>query len=63
MQIERFNIDGIVAIVPVKRGDSRAFFSETYRKDVLAAAGSTSELVQDNHVYSADRGVLRGLHF
>jgi hypothetical protein len=63
MQIERFNIDGIVAIVPVKRGDSRGFFSETYRKDVLAAAGITSELVQDNHVYSADRGVLRGLHF
>ena len=63
MQIERFDIEGIVAIVPVKRGDSRGFFSETYRKDVLAAAGITSEFVQDNHVYSAERGVLRGLHF
>jgi dTDP-4-dehydrorhamnose 3,5-epimerase len=63
MQIERFPIDGIVAIAPVKRGDARGFFSETYRKDVLAAEGITLEFVQDNHVYSAAAGVLRGLHF
>jgi dTDP-4-dehydrorhamnose 3,5-epimerase len=63
MQIERFNIDGIVAIVPTKRGDSRGFFSETYRKDLLTAEGIGTEFVQDNHVYSAARGVLRGLHF
>ena len=63
MQFERFNIDGIVAIIPTKRGDSRGFFSETYRKDLMAAEGVTAEFVQDNHVFSAERGVLRGLHF
>jgi dTDP-4-dehydrorhamnose 3,5-epimerase len=63
MQIERFKIEGIVAVTPVKRGDARGFFSETYRKDLLAVEGITSEFVQDNHVYSAERGVLRGLHF
>mgnify|MGYP001465436588 CR=1 FL=1 len=63
MQIERFDVEGIVAILPVKRGDSRGFFSETYRRDALVAEGITSDFVQDNHVYSAERGVLRGLHF
>ena len=50
-------------IVPIKRGDERGFFSETYRSDVLTAEGVGVEFIQDNHVYSAERGVLRGLHF
>lgn len=63
MQIERFPIDGVVMITPVKRTDPRGFFSEVYRNDVLAAEGVTAEFVQDNHVHSAHRGVLRGMHF
>lgn len=35
---------------------------ETYRADVLAAAGIMEDFVQDNHSHSA-RGVLRGLHY
>lgn len=63
MQIELFAIDGIFAIVPTKRADHRGFFSETYRAEALRAHGVASEFVQENHVYSAERGVLRGLHF
>jgi dTDP-4-dehydrorhamnose 3,5-epimerase len=63
MRIERFNIEDILLIVPIKRCDERGFFSETYRSDILAAEGVSAEFVQDNHVYSAERGVLRGLHF
>jgi dTDP-4-dehydrorhamnose 3,5-epimerase len=63
MRIERFNIDGVFSLIPPKRGDQRGFFSETYNKDAMAAAGVTANFVQDNHVYSASRGVLRGLHF
>jgi dTDP-4-dehydrorhamnose 3,5-epimerase len=63
MQIERLEIEDIVVIVPPKRGDNRGFFSETYNKKTLAAFGIDVEFVQDNHAYSADRGVLRGLHF
>jgi dTDP-4-dehydrorhamnose 3,5-epimerase len=63
MQIERFDIPDIFAIVPTKRGDHRGFFSETYRCDVLAAEGLNQPFVQENHVYSARPGVLRGLHF
>ncbi len=35
---------------------------ETYRADVLAAAGVHEPFVQDNHSHSS-RGVLRGLHY
>jgi dTDP-4-dehydrorhamnose 3,5-epimerase len=63
MRIERFNIDGVFSLIPLKRGDHRGFFSETYNRDAMAAEGVTANFVQDNHVYSASRGVLRGLHF
>jgi dTDP-4-dehydrorhamnose 3,5-epimerase len=63
MQIERLAIEGILVLVPTRRSDQRGFFSETYRSDLLAADGLRANFVQDNHVYSAERGVLRGLHF
>jgi dTDP-4-dehydrorhamnose 3,5-epimerase len=63
MQIERLSIDGILIVAPAKRSDHRGFFSETYRYDLLAADGVQTNFVQDNHVYSAERGTLRGLHF
>jgi dTDP-4-dehydrorhamnose 3,5-epimerase-like enzyme len=63
MQIERFNIEDLLLILPAQRQDHRGFFSETYRNDVLTTAGLRAEFIQDNHAYSAERGVLRGLHF
>ena len=63
MQIERFKIEDIFVIVPARHGDHRGFFSETYRKNLLSAEGVNADLIQDNHVYSAERGVLRGLHY
>jgi dTDP-4-dehydrorhamnose 3,5-epimerase len=63
MQIERLNIKDIFLIVPTKHRDQRGFFSETYRREVLAAEGVRAEFIQDNHVYSSESGVLRGLHF
>lgn len=63
MQIERFGIEDILAIVPMKHIDQRGFFSETYRSELLRSQGITADFVQENHVYSAERGVLRGLHF
>jgi dTDP-4-dehydrorhamnose 3,5-epimerase len=63
MQIERLSIKDLLVIVPMKRIDHRGFFSETYRSEVLRSQGLTADFVQENHVYSAERGVLRGLHF
>lgn len=63
MIFERFDIDGVVLISPRRIADHRGFFSETFRADLLAENGMNAPFVQDNHVRSAERGVLRGLHF
>jgi dTDP-4-dehydrorhamnose 3,5-epimerase len=63
MHTQRFAISDLVLIAPVKNSDSRGFFSEVYRHDLLATEGISLQFVQDNHVYSQERGVLRGLHF
>jgi len=54
-------LPGVVVIEPVMHGDSRGFFVETYRENVLADLGITDQFVQDNHSRSS-RGVIRGLH-
>ncbi len=63
MLIERVAVDDVLLLVPTKRCDPRGFFSEVYRRDILAIEGVQAEFVQDNHVFSAERGVVRGLHF
>lgn len=56
-------LDGVIEIIPDKFGDQRGFFSETYNAKTFADAGITLDFVQDNHSLSAEKGVLRGLHF
>ena len=63
MQVERLAIPDVMLITPKKFADERGFFTETFRDDVLAKHGVDARFVQDNHVYSARPGVLRGLHF
>jgi dTDP-4-dehydrorhamnose 3,5-epimerase len=48
---------------PVKHGDQRGFFSETYSKAVLADVGIDIDFLQDNHALSVQSGTVRGLHF
>jgi dTDP-4-dehydrorhamnose 3,5-epimerase len=57
-------LPGLVAFEPVRHGDERGFFSETYRREWHAAAGipQAEEFIQDNHSRSV-RGVVRGMHF
>lgn len=56
-------LDGVFEITPAKHCDERGFFSETWSEAALAAVGVTARFVQDNHVRSTTRGVLRGLHY
>jgi len=63
MQIRSLDIPDVLLIEPVRHGDARGFFSETYSRNALAAAGFDQEFVQDNHSRSSRRGTLRGLHF
>lgn len=63
MKIERLEIPDVLLVIPAKQTDSRGFFSETFRADLLLARGIAAAFVQDNHVWSTQRGVLRGLHY
>ncbi len=53
----------LMLIEPRKFGDHRGFFSETYNRERLIAAGFARDFVQDNHSLSVETGVLRGIHF
>ncbi|MGH9404012.1 MAG: dTDP-4-dehydrorhamnose 3,5-epimerase [Terriglobia bacterium] len=63
VEIQAAAIPDVRIIKPKRHGDSRGFFSETYNKKALAEAGIHLDFVQDNHSLSAERGVVRGLHF
>jgi dTDP-4-dehydrorhamnose 3,5-epimerase len=55
-------LDGPILLEPVVHRDERGFFTETYRRSVLAEAGIDDDFVQDNHSRSA-RGIVRGIHY
>jgi dTDP-4-dehydrorhamnose 3,5-epimerase len=60
---QRLAIPDVMLITPVKFGDARGFFSETYSAAALLTWGLKATFVQDNHSLSAQKGVVRGLHF
>ena len=55
-------LNGPILIEPVVHGDSRGFFQETFRRNLMAELGIHEEWVQDNQSRSR-RGILRGMHF
>ncbi|GAA5540251.1 dTDP-4-dehydrorhamnose 3,5-epimerase [Ochrobactrum soli] len=63
MEVRPLGLDGVVEILPRKFGDDRGFFSETYKAKALRDAGIDFNFVQDNHSFSAAKGVVRGLHY
>jgi dTDP-4-dehydrorhamnose 3,5-epimerase len=63
MQVIETAIPAVKILVPKKHGDHRGFFSETYSQKTLHEVGIDSVFVQDNHSLSAEKGVVRGLHW
>lgn len=63
MIVRQLQLAGVFEVIPTYHRDERGYFCETYKKEVLTAAGVDLEFVQDNHAYSANVGVLRGLHY
>lgn len=63
MEVRPLSLDGVFEIIPRKFGDDRGFFSETFKINTLRDAGIDLNFVQDNHSYSAAKGVVRGLHY
>ena len=56
-------IHGVLIIETDVFGDHRGYFTETYNKPKYEALGITTEFVQDNMSFSAQKGTLRGLHW
>ncbi|MCI1003024.1 dTDP-4-dehydrorhamnose 3,5-epimerase [Ochrobactrum sp. C6C9] len=63
MEVRSLGLDGVFEIIPRKFGDDRGFFSETYNARSFADSGIDLTFVQDNHSFSAAKGVVRGLHY
>jgi len=57
------DIKDLIVIEPDVFGDNRGWFSESYNHEVFKQNNVLTRFIQDNHSYSANRGVLRGLHF
>ncbi len=62
LEIIETSLPGVLVVKPRVFVDPRGFFMETYRENVLGAAGVREQFVQDNHSRSS-RDVLRGLHY
>ena len=56
-------LPGVCIVEPVVHGDHRGYFMETYSTAAFAAIGIDTVFVQDNQSFSAQKGVLRGIHF
>lgn len=63
MKKSETKLPGVFIIEPQVFGDQRGYFMETYNKQAFAELGITTEFVQDNQSYSAQKGILRGIHF
>jgi dTDP-4-dehydrorhamnose 3,5-epimerase len=63
MELIETEIPAVKVLVPKKFGDHRGFFSEVYSDKLLAGLGVDARFVQDNHSLSAEKGVVRGLHY
>jgi dTDP-4-dehydrorhamnose 3,5-epimerase len=61
--VQTTKLDGVLLITPVRHGDERGFFSETYNQAAFREIGIESDFMQDNHSLSRVPGTVRGLHF
>lgn len=57
------SLSGALIIEPSVYEDNRGFFMESYNARDFAEQGVNINFVQDNHSYSAKKGILRGLHY
>ncbi len=63
MNIIKTQLDGAFIIEPQVFGDNRGWFMETYNEKNLRDAGlDVPVFLQDNQSYSAQKGIVRGLH-
>ena len=56
-------LEGVWIIEPQVFGDRRGYFMETWSTRNFEELGLHYDFVQDNQSYSAQKGILRGIHF
>lgn len=62
MLVEETNFDGLRILKPKVHGDKRGFFLEAWREDISKEL-TLPHFVQDNHAFSSQAGIFRGMHF
>jgi dTDP-4-dehydrorhamnose 3,5-epimerase len=63
MNIVKTDLLDVYILEPQVFGDGRGWFIESWSERAMEDAGLHYKFVQDNHSYSAQKGILRGLHF
>ena len=63
MNIIDTKLRGVKIVEPIVHGDNRGWFMETYNEGEFLKHGLHYQFVQDNQSFSAQKGILRGLHF
>ena len=63
MRVIETVLPGVFILEPQIIIDKRGWFMESWSVPRMRAAGLAYNFVQDNHSYSAYKGVLRGIHF
>lgn len=61
MKLIKTKLDGAYILEPQVFYDERGWFMETYSKSKMPEIDC--EFIQDNHSYSKEKGILRGIHF
>ncbi len=56
-------LEGVYIIEPDVHGDSRGYFMEIWSTRNFENLGLHYDFVQDNQSFSAQKGILRGIHF
>lgn len=63
VNIVKTKIEGVIVLIPQLFTDDRGWFVESYNKNDLLKFGINIDFIQDNHSFSKQAGVIRGLHF
>lgn len=63
MKFIKTELKGVMVIEPDLHGDHRGWFMESYNQKNFEDNGLFVDFVQDNHSFSKEKGVIRGLHF
>ena len=63
MDFSPLKLKGTFEVQPRVIHDSRGFFAESYLRDEFAKNGIDADWVQENRSFSANKHIIRGLHF